>query len=178
MIELVAATASFVLGYVLAGKRRGPPARETMLALRHAPGASGGYREASHEVVSSLEELRRCLDTAGLVYKVEHDELRVRRGVERIRILVADPRRVTLGSLDVFQLRCDLLGFEVALALVPVFGPIRLVDAMFGAYAVDRGGTAAALATERGERISAIASAIAEDMDRKMAIYRGLGGRS
>ena len=81
------------------------------------------------------------------------------------------PRHITLASLDVFQTGCETLGFEVALALVPVFGPITLVDSYWGAFFVDGSGDAAALVAERAKRVQAFGSAMAEDLGEKIAVY-------
>lgn len=136
-----------------------------MLALRQIGG----------EHACTRDELRRCLDAAGLAHEVQAYELHLRRGEEHVRIVVPDAHRVTLASLDIYQTGCDTLGFELARALVARFGAIRLVDAVFGAFAIDGRASAAELAGERRERVRLIGRRIADDMSRKLEAYGHLG---
>lgn len=169
VMEIVAAVAAFGGGVVLARKLwppPPPPARETMVALRQAGG---------DEVACTLDELRALLATAKLAGEVRDGALHVARGAERVRLVAPDPQRITLASLDVFAANCETLAYDAALALVARFGAVRLVEELFGAFAIDGTRDAAALAEERGERVRAMARAIADDMLAKQAAYANPG---
>ena len=148
-----------------------------MIALRQGAPVQDLYRNAGTETTCTLDELRAAVGAAGLAVEVGAGELRLRRGNERLRVAISDPQRVTLASLDVFQSGCESLEYELALALVPIFGPIQLVDANFGASAIDGSRDPAALMAERRERLKAIARAISEDMAEKKTVYSRLGVR-
>jgi len=173
---------AFVLGMmvgwvfgILRPRRSTPPPRTTVIALRQAaPRTGDAYRDPAGDTVCTLEELRSDLATAGLPAVLDNGAIEIVRGKERIRIFPSDARRVTLASLDIAQTGCDAMYFELALALVPRFGPLRLAVNMFGVYSVDSTRDAAGLVDERSERIRAIAAAIANDMRDKQTAYGDL----
>ncbi|MEO8703733.1 MAG: hypothetical protein ABI867_27025 [Kofleriaceae bacterium] len=172
MLELGVAIAALIAGFVVA-RRKPPKARhETMLALRPATTATGTYREQpGGEITCTLDELRARLAAAALPHELEGDTLHVRRDAESLRIVIPEAQRVTLASIDIYQVGCEKLAYELALALVPVFGPLTMADGLWGTFAVDERTSVVALEDERSERIKTMASRIAADMQHKMAVY-------
>lgn len=148
-----------------------------MVALRPAAQLEVGYRDAAPEVACSRAELVAVLRVAGLDVRERGRSVTVRRGRERVCMIVPDPRRVTLASVDVCECGGGTLVFETALALVPMFGAITLTEAEFGRYLIDGSRDAAAIDGERKERIAALARSIAEDMKEKAAAWSELVGR-
>lgn len=173
IVFALGALGGWVVG-VLRPRRTPAKPHTTVIALRHAaPRPGDAYRDAASDVSCTLEELRADLVAAGLPAVLDGPVLSVARGTEQIRVEAHDPRRVTLATVDATQTGCETLYYELALALVPRFGPVRLTVAMFGAYLVDGTRDSAALVEERSARISAIAAAIVSDMQDKQRAYGG-----
>lgn len=171
MLEVVAGVASVVVGFVARRRLRPKSKSETMYALRHAGQAADAYRAATAEVACTLDELRVVLDAARLISKMERDDLVIQRGAEQLRIVIPDPRRVTLTSIDIYHAGCETLGFEVALALVPTFGPMRMVDTFWGRFDIDGSQSAEACVALRGERIKAFAQGILDEQAAKADVW-------
>jgi len=176
MIEIVAGAVSVVVGAVVRRRMRGRPrGPETILSLRHAGQVADAYRDANAEVAYTLDELRAALDAKGLPSELVHGDLVIRRGDEQLRVAISDPRRVTLASIDIHQSKCETLGFDVALALVPSFGAIRMTDALWGGFDIDGTQAADAYVGVRGERIAAMARGILEEQQGKAALWAQVG---
>ncbi|HWU88647.1 MAG TPA: hypothetical protein VN253_15370 [Kofleriaceae bacterium] len=88
------------------------------------------------------------------------------RGEGRVlTVRTLDPARVTLASLEIVDHGTGTLVFELALALVGLYGPVRVTEAMFGSCIVDGSCDAASLREQRSERIRSIAGLVIADLD-------------
>lgn len=179
MVETVAVCA--VAGYLAfwsgrALRRRQP--RALVVSFRELVRAEATYREVRPpEVVASMTAIADAIRGSGLRVRVRGDRLIVVRGRECIDITSRDPRRVTLASLDIRERGSGTLVFEVALALVPIFGVLVVTEAAFGKFVVDGTRDHFAIDAERKERIRAYARAVSKNMGEKLAVWRagGLG---
>ena len=178
-MELILVPLCLVVGYSLgsrvARRARFRP-RVTRAALRPMRAPETGYRDSAvTEPVHSCGDLLQTLRVAGLAVHEKPHGIEVTDPVSsaRVELHIPDRARVTLASLDVLVQANDTLVFEVALALVPLFGPITVTETAWGTFVVDGTRTAQALADERSDRIRAIGAAIAEDMKEKAAVYGG-----
>jgi hypothetical protein len=171
MLEIALGAVGSIVGFVAARRQRRKPTPK-VVAFRHLAARSVGYRESA-EVASTVGEVGQALRRAGLPVRERGRELVIARRPDWLRIVATDPGHVTLASLDAEELVSGTLIWEVALALIPVFGPLMVTEAAFGAFVVDGSRDHLAIDEERKERIRAIARAISEDMSAKLAVWRG-----
>lgn len=116
-----------------------------------------------------------AIRASGLRVRVRDHRLAVVRGRERVDVNSRDPSRVTLASLDIRECGSGTLVFEVALALVPIFGVLVVTEAAFGKFVVDGARDHVALDAERKERIRAYARAVSKNTAEKLAVWRAGG---
>lgn len=179
-MELVLVPICLVAGYSI-GIRLARWARNrpvpTRAAFRPIRAPDTGYRDsAGSDAVHAHGDLLQALQVAGLA---THDrphgiDVTTPLSRERVELHMSDRARVTLVSLDVVVHANDALVFEVARALLPLFGPMTVTETAWGTYIVDGSRTAQALADERRERIRVIMGAAAEDMLEKADVYEGV----
>jgi hypothetical protein len=179
MVETVAVCA--VAGYLAfwsgrALRRRQPRALVASFRELRLVRTESTYREVRPpEVVSSMTAMADAIRTSGLSVRVRDHRLAVVRAHERIDVTLRDTSRVTLASLDIRERGSGTLVFEVALALVPIFGVIAVTEAAFGKFVVDGTRDHFALDEERKERIRAYARAVSQNMTEKLAVWRAGG---
>lgn len=156
--------AGFVLGVVVAGivsARR--VRRGTMASFRQSPGraATDPYRgNANSREAPHLDEVVAAVRNAGLDAHLRAGGFDLRRENHVLRLRVADPARVPLPSIDIVNTGHVTLIFELALALLPLYGPILVTEALWGTYIIDGACDPMALRGQRAERIKALARGI------------------
>lgn len=129
-------------------------------ASRQLGGPYRGDHAAAPE--PALAELITAARAAGLAVHEVPGGFDVRADDRAIRVRVRDRSRVALASIDLVDTGHETLVFQLALALVPVYGPIAVTEALFGTFIVDGRADAEALRGQRGERIKALARRIQE----------------
>ncbi len=92
-----------------------------------------------------------------------------------LRLRVADPAHVPLAAIEALDELHETLVFEVALALVPLYGPLVATEALWGGYTVDGSRDAGALRDDRGERIKAMARRVQDGLRASQAVWQDLG---
>lgn len=139
---------------------------DTIAVFRSAPaGAPTGapYRaEVAAPATPTLEALLGAARTAKLDPRATPTGFAIARGKDAVALRVPDPTRVPIASIELVDSGHETLVFELALALVPIYGPIHVTEAMWGTYLVDGRKSHTALHEERGERIRAMARGIQE----------------
>jgi hypothetical protein len=158
--------AGFVVGFGVAGvvSVRRSRRRGTVASFRAAPGpqtTASPYRgDPSAPAEPALRELVAAVREAGLGARTRTRGFDLWAGKHVLRLRVTDPGRVALASIELADTGHETLIFELALAFVPLYGPIVVTEALWGSFVVDRTRDAAALRDDRGERIKALARAI------------------
>ncbi len=150
----------------------GPAARrrnETWVSFRMASGGPIGspYRDerATEAAIPTLAEVLAAVRRAGLHARERVNGFDLRGEGRVLTVRTLDPARVTLASLEIVDRATETLMFELALALVGLYGPILVTEALFGSCVVDGSCDAASLREQRAERIRAIASLVIADLD-------------
>lgn len=138
--------------------------RETVASLRSAPSqASTTDPYRGHATAPPTPALATVLEAASkLEPRVTPKGFSLARGEHVVTVRIADPDRVPIEAIELADSGHDTLVFELALALVPLYGPLIVTEAMWGAFLVDGKKPAPALQDERGERIRAMARGIQE----------------
>jgi hypothetical protein len=157
----------FIITVVLGPKHR--RRKETWASFRplgHGS-TSSPYRDqgAAEELTPTLAEVRAAVRRAGLQVRERSNGFDLRAGGRVLTVRTRDPERVTLASLEIVDQATETLVFALALALVALYGPIVVTEAMFGRFVVDGSCDAASLREQRAERIRSMAKAIISDLD-------------
>ena len=108
---------------------------------------------------------------AGLRVVVRPDGVEVHGEGRWITVRMLDPTRVTLDSLEIIDRATERLVFALALALVPLYGPLTVTEAKFGKTVVDGSRDAEALREERSERIRKIVAGVLADLEDMKRTY-------
>jgi hypothetical protein len=174
VIEIAVACVAGAIGF-WSGRRLRRRGRRpvTVAAFRALARPEAAYRESAEpEVVRGVPEVVASLRAAGLPVRERAAKLVIARGRESMELSIRDAGRVTLASLDIRERGGGTLIFEVALALLPVFGALTVTEATFGTFVVDGSRDHLAIEEERKERIREIARSLAENTREKLAVWR------
>jgi hypothetical protein len=134
--------------------RKGP--RWVCASLRPGPRRETPYRGDVPAAPPTLAQLIAAVREAGV--PVRENARGFAAG--KLRVTVADPARVELATIDIADADQELMIFRLALALVPLYGPLTLTEVLWGAYLVDGSRDAEALKEDRAERIREMARGI------------------
>lgn len=167
-----------IVGFVLTAIFGPTPRRrkETWVSFRMAGGGPTGspYRDerATEAKIPTLTEVLAVVRRAGLHVRARVNGFDLHGEGRVLTVRTLDPARVTLASLEIVDRATETLVFELALALVGLYGPILVTEAMFGSHVVDGSCDATSLREQRSERIRSImrlAMIDLDDMNRSLA---------
>lgn len=151
--------------------------KETWVSFRHVGDGSPStpYRDARNAELRSrtAEEVLAAVRAAGLrIHKVTSGfEIRGER--RKLTVRMRDRANVTLDSLEIIDRATETLVFALALALVPLYGPILVTEAKFGKAVVDGTLDVEALRAGRAERIRKIARGVLADLQDMQRAHGG-----
>jgi hypothetical protein len=151
--------------------------KETWVSFRPASAVppSTPYRDARSAELRgpTVEEVLAAVRSAGLHVRELPSGFEIRGERRWLTVNVHDRMNVTLDSLEIIDRATETLVFALALALVPLYGPIVVTEAKFGKAVVDGSLDLEALRAGRAERIRKIARGVLLDLEDMQRTYGG-----
>jgi len=175
--------AGFVIGIGVAGFwcRRRTARRGSRTSFRPAPDQrhqGDPYRgEVAAPPSHTLATLTEAVRTPTCDVRSRADGFDLRSGGHSLELRVDDPANVTLASIELVDHDNGSMIFELALALVPLYGPIVVTEALWGAFVVDGRRDATALREDRAGRIRELARSVAARIDSSRPLWDELAKR-
>lgn len=124
----------------------------------------------------TLDEIVAAARSANLRVTAHPSGFAAHEDQRSVTMTVPDATRVTLASMEIVDNATELLVYELALAMVPLFGPLSVTES-FGRRLVDGTRDAGALREERSAAIRKMAAGVLADLQDAERTYGG-GGAS
>jgi hypothetical protein len=151
--------------------------KETWVAFRPAGDTPPGtpYRDGRTAELRTrtAEEVLAAVRAGGLRVREISSGFEVHGEGRWLTVHMHDRSNVTLDSLEIIDRATETLVFELALVLVPLYGPILVKEAKFGSAVVDGSLDVEALRAGRAERIRKIVRGVLDDMEDMQRTHGG-----